>query len=234
MIPSRLSKREIRQFEQFTKLYHSRFSHMPYSSFFDLRQWSDFSKLNKEIGDKIFASVFDINLNFLFLDIDFLTYSSKYEHFFGNRKIENFSILNNQFDFFASLDILNSCSNFIIRYRSIWDKLMGLIVLLKDPNNYEIYRRAKSRKAKFVQLMNGKDLNGIKINNIKNNLEKFDNTFRTPEVHGTGAIRKWILNPKKYIDFNDFNSPIILAEYWNELIVIVDEINNWICKSKKQ
>ena len=93
----------------------------------------------------------------------------------------------------AQLVRFRANSNIILRYRAIWDKLLGLYVLLCEPAEYEQFLSAKSRRKKFAQLMRrnqGMGAEGLAA--ICQALERFDALYRTGEAHGTGSTRIWV------------------------------------------
>ena len=111
------------------------------------------------------------------------------------------------------------------RYRSIWDKIMGLFVLFHVPESYEKYCKAKSRKKEFMKLMlSAKEMPKESIDNISEAISDFDQKFRTPEVHGTGVLRKWGLTMLSLDETPFFE----LIHYWNWLVSIFKTIDKII------
>ena len=106
--------------------------------------------------------------------------------------------------------------NFIFRYRSLWDKIMGALVFVYfDEDTYNKFLSADSKKGKFKDLLeNNKAWNLIK--EYYDNLENFDNIYRTPEAHQTGKARKEVIfNTGKYLDNEYFKTTI--ERYFNPM-----------------
>jgi hypothetical protein len=123
--------------------------------------------------------------------------------------------------FFAKMKAHQHASAYILRYRAFWDKLMGFLILAYLPDNYEEFRRAKSRKRKFVQLAKESTFLGEEFaDNVSKLIEDFDRKFRTPEAHGTGSLRKWSFLMEDPIS----NPQSELLSCWNALNSIVVQI----------
>jgi hypothetical protein len=84
---------------------------------------------------------------------------------------------------------------FVLRYRAIWDKLMGVVLLLLEPENYQKYCKSKSRKKYFCDLLKKKGGQWpIYAQGVSDTIETFDSRFRTAEAHGSGKLKKLIFN----------------------------------------
>ena len=89
---------------------------------------------------------------------------------------------------------------------------MGFLILYFAPEEYESFANSKSKKKSFRRIAAEIDaLPQDYVNKILDFIEKFDNTFRTPEAHGTGSVRKWSLTMESFKD----NPLIDLIGYWN-------------------
>jgi HD-GYP domain-containing protein (c-di-GMP phosphodiesterase class II) len=63
----------------------------------------------------------------------------------------------------------------------MWDKIMGILLLLSSEEKYDKYNSAKSRKKAFKKL--SEDVTFIDpdyVESILTHLQKFDDSFRTP------------------------------------------------------
>jgi hypothetical protein len=176
-------------------------------------------------GGRLFTALLDLKLNFAMLDIDSTMASGTWNQYFSKGKFEGGSVLENQLIFNGKTEIHYYHTNFIPRYRAIWDKIMGILILIFKPEKYDNYRRARSRKKEFEKLC--KDIPQIPdvlLQNIFTGLSEFDNNFRTPEIHGTGSIRKW-----SFTTFAIQKTPLIdFGKYWNWLLLILSEIDRLI------
>lgn len=172
-----------------------------------------FDELHKRPdGGRIFTALLDLYLNFHLIDYDMTTVGGTWNNLFSNGKLEGGSILDTQAKFFGKMDIHRYASSFVLRYRAVWDKLMGFLILYFAPEEYESFANSKSKKKSFRRIAAEIDaLPQDYVNKILDFIEKFDNTFRTPEAHGTGSVRKWSLTMESFKD----NPLIDLIGYWN-------------------
>ncbi|HKI87756.1 MAG TPA: hypothetical protein VKA38_01930 [Draconibacterium sp.] len=219
---------EVKLFEsELKKYYEYKMERFPYLTYFNLVKWFDHCKKNKDDG-RLFTMILDIKLNFIYLDIDFIEAGNIFYKRLENDLDSDKIIMNGNFK--ESLDLLHVLSDYVTRYRALMDKLMGLLVILFAPKDYEKYRRARSRKNKFKNIFKETDLPiNINIEALFNFLEKFDSKYRTPEVHSTGSLRKSVLlsAEKGYKEIRRMK-----GESWFNLISLISEIDNFVIKDK--
>jgi hypothetical protein len=149
--------------------------------------------------------------------------------FTAKENLKGFSILDSDLEFFARIDFHRVCSSFILRYRALWDKIMGFLVLTFIPQKYKDYENAKSRKRTFKKIVNTlieSDTEKHRVFNIFAEeiipiLEGFDNVYRTPEAHGTGVLRKWSFSNLSFQDDPSFD---LILDYWNFLVLKIVDI----------
>lgn len=173
-------------------------------------------------GGKVFASFLDIKINFSMLWLEHQTMLTSRNKFTTKENLKGFSILDSDLEFFARIDFHRAGSSFILRYRALWDKIMGFLVLTFIPQKYKDYENANRRKKAFIKIVNTlieSDPEKHKVFNtfaeeIILNLEGFDNVYRTPEAHGTGVLRKWSLSNLSFQDDPSFD---LILGYWNFL-----------------
>ena len=185
-----------------------------------------FSKCqNLNQGAKFFTAIFDIYVNACLLWMD--TYELGCT---ANAEIKlkkgNLSVLENSELFKLRMNEHRHANSFVFRYRAIWDKIMGLIVLLSEPFRYEDYMSAKSRKAAFKKISESstafpKDF----ADSISKILTSFDNEFRTPEAHGTGRLRKFTF---ALGDPPDRPTIELSLRYWNILNEVLHQLGSII------
>ena len=105
-------------------------------------------------GGKVFASFLDIKINFSMLWLEHQTMLTSRNKFTTKENLRGFSILDSDLEFFARIDFHRAGSSFILRYRALWDKIMGFLVLTFIPQKYKDYENAKSRKKAFIKIVN--------------------------------------------------------------------------------
>lgn len=186
--------------------------------------------LIKKYGRQSFTSILDIYINFTMLKHDSIRIMGVWNDFFSKDKLEGGSILDSQVKFSSKMDIHQASSSYILRYRSLWDKIMGFLVLFFVPEDYDDFVSARSRKKAFRKIVENDQFIAEKMNTILNQpyikvldeIERFDGIYRTPEAHGTGALRKWSLSMQSMID----NPSGDLIGYWNIINQIIANIGN--------
>lgn len=148
------------------------------------------------------------------IHLDLTSIGGTWNFNFSNGLLEGGSILDSNAKFFGKMDIHRFASAFILRYRAIWDKIMGFLLLLFSPEDYGGFSNSKSKKKAFrTAASKVRDIPDEFVTDLLLALEKFDNVFRTPEAHGTGAFRKWSLTMEGF----EGNPMLDLIGYWNFL-----------------
>ncbi|WP_421335824.1 hypothetical protein [Aeromonas veronii] len=103
-------------------------------------------------GGRIFNALVDLEITYLFMAKDVNKSAGIWNDRFSPGKLEGGSVLNDYNKFQGKLDILDALNSFTFRSRAFWDKYMGVLVLLNDPDSYQKYCKAKSRKKTFKAL----------------------------------------------------------------------------------
>jgi hypothetical protein len=112
------------------------------------------------------------------------------------------------------MDIHRFNTSFVLRYRALWDKVMGLLVLMDAPQYYDQFMKAGSRKKEFIKIAKAQKIcEEVFIDELVDLLTTFDNKFRTSEAHGAGVLRKYSFLMESMID----NPQGDLVNYWNRL-----------------
>ena len=174
-------------------------------------------------GGRIFAALLDIQLNFLLLYLDSNDVGGTWNQLFSKGKLEGGSVLDSEAKFFGKMDIHRFNTSYVLRYRALWDKLMGLMILIYAPNEYDSFAGAKSKKRTFAKLaVKHQFAEQQFLENLNKLLTDFDNTFRTSEAHGTGVLRKYSFTMESL----DQNPQIELIRFWNA-------VNSFISKFGK-
>jgi hypothetical protein len=182
---------------------------------------------NRKDGGRIFSSILDLYINFAIIQSDFQTAFAKNNALIWGKKCsKTMSILDSEQCFVGKFDILHLLTNAVLRIRSLWDKIMGLYVLLLAPKDYDRFYKGHSRKKSFLKIaVENKLASEDDLRDFVKNISDFDDKFRTAEAHGTGIFRKHILTTDTINDlqtelvgyFNLTNNHIaIIAEYIRE------------------
>ena len=212
------NSQEAERFDSFLKEYYEDNSSFPFQPYLNLVEWYNWCQNDNENGGRIFTSVFDIKLNYIFLDFEKIGLTRSWMQ----RDI-NTDILKNKVDFNFSVELLKYLSSYVVKYRALLDKLMGLIFLCYSPNDYDQYRRAKSRKAFYKKVFINKSMPlQLDADKIFAYLDQFDTKYRTPEVHATGSMRKWIFSDIK-TGFKDYYN--LSLDSWNSLVYFISEVD---------
>jgi hypothetical protein len=168
-------------------------------------------------GLKIFWSYFDILISITLLLCDSHDVGATWNDKFSRGKLEGGTILDSKEKFFGKMDIHRYNISFILQYRALWDKIMGFLILVFSPEDYDTFTRADSRKKSFKKIAQKHSnecpylLKIIEI--IDGPLTEFNDEFRTLEAHFTGRLRKWsfLMQPLE-------ESPAIqLHGHWNQI-----------------
>lgn len=100
--------------------------------------------------------------------------------------------LANADSFCRQAGLLRANSDYIFRYRAIWDKVMAIVVLLCAPEEFQRFAGSQSKKKAFRKI--AKSTGRIPDNFLDHILETttaFDEKYRTEEAHGSGSARKF-------------------------------------------
>jgi hypothetical protein len=170
-------------------------------------------------GGRVFGALVDAYLNFILLTCDVFTVGAFWNENFSSEVLIGGSVLDSQAKFSGKMDIHRFASGYIFRYRALWDKIMGLLVVFFSPDNYERFVASKSRKASFKKIAkNIPQISEEMISEMDAILTRFDSVYRTPEAHGTGSLRKWTFsmesmdkNPQEelFLSWNKMNDAMI-------------------------
>jgi hypothetical protein len=220
------NREEVIRFEELLHSYEKSrvqcaLNHLPLIKAYDYAQ-------TRGDGGKLFVSLLDIQINFSMLWLDYQNIETSWNQFSVEEELKGESILDSDLKFFARIDFHRACSSFVLRYRALWDKVMGFLILTYFPEEYKSYENTKkSRKTKFVKIVDKLEVGTEKHQAFKalateiiHNLEEFDSIYRTPEAHGTGSLRKWSLS---MLSFQD-NPLVELIDYWNFVNLMISKI----------
>lgn len=177
-----------------------------------LRAWDQLH--HRDDGGRVFTALLDIYLNLHMVHLDLTSLGRTWNSNFSKGLLEGGSVLDSNAKFFGKMDIHRFASAIILRYRAMWDKIMGFLLLLFSPEDYEGFSKSKSKKKAFrTAAAKVGDIPDEFVTGLLAALKKFDDAFRTPEAHGTGALRKWSLTMEGF----EGNPMLDLIGHWNFL-----------------
>lgn len=110
------------------------------------------------------------------------------------------------------MDVHDHSNAFVLRFRSVWDKIMGILILRFAPARYDWFCAAKSKKAAFRKVFQAHPVIPEDfVQRAEEIIQSFDDRLRTAEAHGAGVLRKSTFT---WIDLHD-SPPMTLFGYWN-------------------
>ena len=176
--------------------------------------------LHHKNGGKIFTALYDIQINNVLLYCDMNRIVNLWNKLSRENRNKG-SILDSKDIFLNKMDIHRFSTSFIFRYRALWDKIMGLHVLILAPDDYDNFvKKGKSRRSQFKNIMTKVSFPKKIIEGIEKILTDFDNKFRTAEAHGTGQLRKISLSMEPFHE-NEQVLFIDFANAMNDMIISV-------------
>ncbi len=223
---------EIKIFQEGLKNYFEKNSGgFNQSNYFDLIKWEQLCRGNKEYGSKIFGMVQDIKINLTFADLNVVKSMCHLESYYT--KFQKDSILEDVEMLSHSITVLNSLSDYSFRMRALIDKIMGIIILLQLPKEYDSFRKARSRKKKFKKLIVENKIDSFcNLESFYNLVEYLDNTFRTPEALSVGSLKKYALTPHLYKNGNEDDKLSFFPYFNNNFISWIGTLEDSIFGKK--
>ena len=164
-------------------------------------------------GGRMFAALTDLRISLALLYCDSIALGREANRTMPDA-LEKAGQLSESQAFEIRMEIHCHANSFILRFRSLWDKFMGLLVLRFAAQDYDRFANSKSKKAAFRKIMaqHGILPEGF-VSTAEGLVQKFDDTHRTPEAHGTGTLRKSSFAWTAHAD----SPPMALLGYWNFL-----------------
>lgn len=175
------STEEARQFDEFLAEYQKSrqapvIGHIPLENVFAIL------KHHPEKG-RLFAYFIELQLQHALLNCDLSEISSLLDQKASGTEVDGFC---------HRVSLLRANSDFIFRYRAIWDKIMAIIILLRAPDQFQKFATADSRKKYFRKIEKETGLIPREfVDHVIETTTAFDNKYRTEEAHGSGSARKW-------------------------------------------
>ena len=215
-------KDDVEKFDVFIKNYVEEETHLPFLGF-NLPRWYEKCRAMGANGGRLFASILDLNITLAFVFIDFSKTNPGHETI-NCREYPD--ILSDHVLFKKRIVLLHDTIDMAIRYRSFYDKLMGVLVLLFCPSEYHSFIKADSRKKEFKKKMSG-IMDSEFLESLYTIISQLDDRFRTAEIHQAGRMRKWVLGGRdsfldNAIDLEGFFNSILNLAIWVDKLV--DEV----------
>ena len=137
-------------------------------------------------GGRMFTYFLELQVQLAFLNCDLFEASKLLE------PTDQVRLLSDPDAFCRKAALQRANSDYVFRYRAIWDKIMALIVLLRVPADYQRYASAKSKKRTFQKIadQSGRIPRPL-VRHVIETTTAFDQKYRTEEAHGSGSTRKW-------------------------------------------
>lgn len=174
---------------------------------------------------RIMAALIDLKLTFHFFANDFSYAGGVYNEQLHMNVLEGKTEAQITASKILFLRYLNA---FILRCRSFWDKAMGVLILVFNPNKYETYLKNRSRRSAFKSVMKS-HLSQESLVSIDVLICVLDDKFRTAEAHQTGTLRTWVF--EKW-DPNPINTPFgYLLGIYNQTFEYAKQISDLLHKS---
>jgi len=149
--------------------------------------WDQFQ--GREDRRRLFAALLDIKLSFALCVEEFRQAVRGWQRFSDSRD-PNRSWSPESLAY--ALEAHRNLTAYILRIRSLWDKIVGFLVLFFASHRYDSFIRSKSAISAFAKLVNDvTDFPDDLAANLRQVITDLDTRFRTPEAHRTGALRKW-------------------------------------------
>lgn len=219
---------EVRRFEELFDQYHkargiSDFDWVSLSTAYEVLQ--PYSN-----GGRVFTALLDLRFNVDTLLGELGRMAITRNKYRQARESLQGGLLENPEFFFDRLDLLGANTSYILRYRAVLDKVMGLLVMLTAPGQYNSFVDARSQRKKFVQIAGQTPaLPGKLVSHLTQTIDAFDK-YRTAEAHGTGSARTWT-----FLDDDDLDSPQSdMFWSWNSLHPVLTMVGRIFLGSKAE
>ena len=176
-------------------------------------------------GSRLIAAFVDLKVNFTSLLIDSFISGAKWNEQVKIKIGNDESLLDNSKLFLLKLEVHMNEANYIPRYRAMWDKIMGILLLLQSEDLYEKYNSSKSRKKAFKKLsINSTLYDSEFVEYVQSHIQYFDDNLRTGEIHRFGSLRKYfsLKNPHNEEPY------LKLRSSWNYMIEILSQLDKII------
>lgn len=171
--------------------------------------------------------LFDIYLYATELELGIHEISSIYNDDIKNTQKHAISIFNSINFFEQRMELHRIATEFTLRYRAAWDKLLGLMILIYSPDEYDKFQKSKEKLKSFNKI--AKEWHFEDTTDITMQISEFNNKFRTAEAHNSGVWRKWAFVIQNGVDdpreelmdaFNEFLDNLHIIKFIIKLSLI--------------
>lgn len=202
------TREEVERFSNRLCDYMRLYTNPPFS-YPDLLCAYDYCNLRCNGDRKLFAAIVDLRItaSFLFIDTNRVGIGINKQSLVSNE-----DVLNNQDYFNVKFNLLHENIDMVVRCRALYDKLMGVIILLCAPTSYNDFIGAKSRKKAFSNIAKS-FMNEDTLSEFVLEVSRLDESYRTAEVHQTGSMRTWVFLSDS--PFNEKEMGVIAC--WNKM-----------------
>jgi hypothetical protein len=221
------SKEDAKRFEDLLHKFLTKHTKSPFKIEYNLDKVYQSCQRYKQ-GGKYFAACYDLMINITYVHYELFSGLDLWNEFYDNISdptiYDDVNPLDDEDYFLMKIHYLQKVTSFISRFRSSWDKIMGLYYMVLDSPNYQrSYIQAKSRKRSFIKNFKNHELvNREVVEYVENELTNFDNKFRTAELHNAGLLRKYVLGSGDLDE--DHPLRVILENYYNRFYSILPKV----------
>lgn len=202
---------DVKRFERCLDEFVSARTRLPALRHFSLVAAMEALRANESNGGRLFAALADLRISFALLECDQVALGRLINRVIA-LETSGLDQSTEQQAFDIRMEIQAHGNSFTLRCRSLWDKLMGILVLHFCPQDYDRFISSKSKKAAFRKIMaNVSALPDGFIDSVERFMQGFDDRIRTGEAHGTGSLRKSSFTWARYEE----GLALGLYHYWN-------------------
>ena len=166
---------------------------------------------------RLFGFMIELMIQLALLNIDLCKISDL------ERKAKDIEALSGLDAFCNRAELLKANSDYIFRYRAVWDKVMSIFIIVYKPDEFQEFSGSKSRKKSFMKIMKSvPQMHKNLLESINKTITEFDNQYRTKEIHGSGSTRKWSFSHTE----SPFSHQSNMYWAWNSLNVVVSQLGD--------
>lgn len=137
-------------------------------------------------------------------------------------------VLESQARFFGKLEIHCFNTGYVLRYRALWDKLMGLMILIYAPHEHESFMSAKSKRLRFQKLAEKHQFAEAQfLKKLDELLTRFDTAFPAADFYGNGAQTEYSFAMESL----NRNPQAGLIVFWNAVNGFISKFGKIIAKA---
>lgn len=222
------SREEVARFEEYFDKYLAMRTQSPLERLSLLDAYDHLQR--RPDGGRIFSALVDVQITFLLLYLDLHSIDATWNQLLSKGKLQAGSLFDSKTKFYGTMEIHRFSSAYVLRYRALWDKLMGLMILIYAPDEYESFLGAKSKKLRFQKLAEKHQFAEEQfLNKLGELLNRFDSAFPSEPAYGSGehydhsiALESLKANPQ-----------IQLLGFWNAVNGFISKFGKLITKASK-